>query len=400
MKLPNFSKLFRRSKMRPFLVLDIGTVEVKAAIFLPQKEGRLKVLGAARQVHGHTSFHGCLITHMDAVIESCSLAIEQASLQAGVSPRETILLSAGKIRSVQTKVRLARRDEASLLTERELDKIFEKVKEKIEPEVYKKAAAIYGVDASQLYHLGERALEYQLDGKKMDSPVGFTGKELKISLLDLFCLQKEFKVLTRLSQVLDLEMVGFQSPTMAAASLLREKFGRGIVVDLGGKITEVAVFKEGAMSGGGCVNWGGYHLTWRLMRRFDLGYDQAERLKLSAGSGGLDEDKQRQIDLEFIGWREILLAGIEEVLRRMLEAEGSVVAGSLPETMFIIGGGAKTANLKSAFIAYPWTKRLSFGTFPKPQFVSLLDLVDLEGKADKLKEPNFLPLVGAAMRQI
>ncbi|MBU0708613.1 hypothetical protein KJ596_02555 [Patescibacteria group bacterium] len=402
MKLPILSKLFKPRQPEPFMMLDLGTTTVKAGIFrlLNDPEPgdptfsntpKIEVLALSQQRHGQASFLGSKIQQPDAVLEACSLAIEKANLEASIMPQQTTLLAGGFTKTVNTKIKLQRAEVETPVTESELNKIFRKIEERTAERSLIKASQLFRAPPESLQRLSTEAIEFRLDGKKLSSPIDFGGEELKISLKETFCLQETHKTLSQLGDTLGLRISQIRDPIFAPLNFLKDEFARGILIDIGGKLTEVALFSEGEILGGYTFNWGGYHFTWNLMRHLDLNFDNADNLKIAASQRKLNDEKQQGVDRLTQPWLDILMTGIAACLKQMN------YSSSFPENFFIYGGGLQIPNLKSAFIAYPWTKNLSFSTFPKPRFLELSEIPNISGEISKINEPAFVSLVSAAL---
>jgi len=409
-KLPKFSK---PKKEASFLVLDLGTSAAKAGIFRKQEIGKattveedletdtkssshLEILALSRQPHGQTSFRGHQIYQVDAVLETCSLAIERVTLESGINPTRSILLASAFTRTVSTNVKLRRAEPESEISESELDGILQRIEQQTADHAYQKAARLFTNASGQfslpeeLHRLESKITGFQLDDKKLESPVGFSGNELKVSLNEQFCLKKEHALLTKIIGTLDLEIKKISSAALGPLNFLMPHYPRGILVDIGGRITEVILFNENNIESNAFFNWGGTHLTWNLMRHFDLAYDSAERLKIAISQDNLEIQKQKAAEDLTRAWLEILLVGICESL-------GTLNITSLPENVFISGGGSRVKHLKSAFIAYPWTKKLPFTAFPKPKLIDITETASLTGKESEARKPEYAGIIGAAL---
>ncbi len=413
MKLPWRLKLSRPAE-RPFLVLDLGTARVKAAVLRVKKEGpeeqnhlvieekgeasplHLEVLGAAEQKHGQHSFRGRRPQQLDAVLETTSLAVEKASLEAGINPRRAVFLASGLIRIINTKVKLQRTDPKKPIREGELDRILQEVEQRVHPAAEKKAILKLGPtkeENSTPLRLKVKSNNFYLDGKSLSSPLEFSGRELRLTFSEEFCSREEKEILEELAANLGLEVFHWSSPALSAISFLRNFYPRGIIVDIGGNFTEVTLFYPEQIEGGAGFNWGSEHLNWLLMREFDLTLDQSEKLKQAWADNKLERDKENQLKGILKYWLQILFLGLEEAL-------GDLASGqSLPEHFLLCGGGSFIPHLRSAFLAYPWNKNLNFAVFPKPHLIQPLNHNFIRGRRTRLNNPAWTGVVGAAIEK-
>src|SRR5579875_2970789 len=91
-----------------YSILDIGT-EVAKALVLVVENGQGEVVGVGRQPQGHLDMQDGLVTDIEAVVENCHLALQQAEAMAGVGGRDAIVGMAGELtKGVSTTVTVER----------------------------------------------------------------------------------------------------------------------------------------------------------------------------------------------------------------------------------------------------------------------------------------------------
>ena len=79
-----------------YAILDVGT-EVAKALVLVVADGRGEVLGVGRRPQGQLDMQDGLVTDIEAVVENCHLALQEAEEMAGVVGRDAIVGMAGEL---------------------------------------------------------------------------------------------------------------------------------------------------------------------------------------------------------------------------------------------------------------------------------------------------------------
>lgn len=356
MQLPIVSKLFQPSKLTHMLALDLGTDTIKAALIQTSEEGTIKILGRSEQKQGLTSMRGQKIADFDAVLETTNLAVESAELNSQSRAKKVILGTSGLIQSVGMTVRLKRPEPEKEISQKELNYLFQKIEEKTINPPMADLKQKTGLD----YELvGSEATRYGLDGQKLVTPLSLSGTTLEVSLLHNFCAKSDLTTLQSLASSLGLEIYGMNETATAITQTLLEGNEAGILIDIGGEITEVVIFKNGKIIGNKVFSLGGRSLSLMLSQKLNLSFEQVEKLKKDLAQGFLDAERARGvreiINEHFAVW----VKGLETALGEFSEVR------PLPALFLVTGGGATLEEVKSILISHPWNRVLPFSSFPK-----------------------------------
>lgn len=401
MPVPILRNLLNKKPPHDYYVLDVGTSLIKAGSFriIRQEtstgtwEESLEVLALTQQPLGQTTFRGKEVHELDALIEACSLALEKSNLKTGSTPQTIHLVTGGAIKNLTNQVRLQRTEPERQIDSKELTSIFQKIEQATSEKLLHQAASSWDVEPKKITRLSSEATSFRLDGQRLSSPINFSGKELYVTLEERFALHRQLKALRQIGETLGIKIQSISSSTLKSVALLRQEFPHGILVDTGGKLSEVAIYDENHTRENQFFCWGGYHLTWMIKRRLGISFEQAERIKHAASNQSLDADKQKAIDKITGEWNQVLLTGIEKCLETFSSSR------PLPENFILTGGAAATNGLKSAFIAYPWTKNLPFNTFPQPH-IPRLSQIEEHLTTINIPSPALVPLWGFVYQQM
>jgi cell division protein FtsA len=151
----------------------------------------------------------------------------------------------------------------------------------------------------------------------------------------------------------------FEAYAAAYASTTREERERGLaVIDIGLDSTEVIVFNGEAAAGAFSVPFGGRHFTQDLAYMFQLGWEDAERIKLEFGAASLERvTGSTRVELPSAPGREAREKGRWEIVQYLearaeelfnaiaLELRPIVRNVPLNEGVVVCGGGAMMPDM-------------------------------------------------------
>ena len=161
------------------------------------------------------------------------------------------------------------------------------------------------------------------------------------------------------------------TPLALAASL---PVTQGILVDIGGAVTDLI------WCGAGCpvvmesIPVGGHTLSGALARKWGLSAERAERLKRAYSGGALSADAESQI--QAVLWSTLVkwLEDVETALARLSHHE------ALPQHVYLLGGGSALPEMVEAVRSLAWSQRLQFARYPE---VDCLQPTDVPGVANR-----------------
>lgn len=200
-------------------------------------------------------------------------------------------------------------------------------------------------------------------------PLGMTGVRLEVETLIIQGLSSQIKNLTKAvyRTGLDIEDLVL-SPLAAAEAVLSQKQKElgAAVINIGSSTTSLAVFEEGELLHTAVLPIGSEHITADVAIGLRCPINLAERIKLEYGSADSSRfGKKDEIDISDLASQEdvadenmiiskkylneIIEARVEEIFERV-DGEFKKIerSGMLPAGVFLIGGGAKLADIVEA----------------------------------------------------
>ena len=175
------------------------------------------------------------------------------------------------------------------------------------------------------------------------------------------------------------ERLEFSALTLTAAPLAlaaAQSESQGILVDVGGRATDLIWWRNGRPMAIDTLPLGGDALTDSLAGEWNLADSRAERLKRAYAAGKLEEEAGAQVlDVMSPVLRDWLDA-TELALDRLSEGRDD----PLPQRMHLVGGGGAVPEIEDALATLAWSKRLDFGRYPQ---VSRLRPTDVPGVVNR-----------------
>ena len=363
--------------MSTILGLDIGTEFVKAVLARPTKKGDLEILGVgkAKQVDGN--MHAGAVADIPAVVNVCEEALVQVEEQAGERASLTVVGIAGElIKGNTTTVNYNRKNPNKPITESEMEEIIKKVQQK-SGEVAKKTVAIETDNKNVEVRLINSAIvSLTIDGYKISNPIGFKGSDVVIQFYTAFAPLIHVAAIEKVCAELNLDLltVAVEPFAVCRACLgddLSSSFS-GIVMDIGGGTTDIAVVEDGGVEGTKMFSIGGKSFTHQIASSLGVDFDTAEQYKLDYDTTKLDDRVKAKVESAISRNLSVWLTGVEVAL------EDFNNAGSLPRNVLLCGGGASLSLLQEELAISDWYKDLPFSRRPVIHLIDVAELPDLD----------------------
>ena len=362
--------------MSTILALDIGTEFVKAVLARPAKKGNLEILGVgkARQVEGN--MHAGAVADIPAVVSVCEEALVEVEKQAGERAGLTVVGIAGElIKGNTTTVNYSRKNPNKPITDAEMEQIIKKVQQK-SGEVAKKTVALEtGNENVEVRLINSAIVSLTIDGYKISNPIGFKGSDIVIQFYTAFAPLIHVAAIEKVCAELNLDLltVAVEPFAVCRACLgddLESNFS-GIVMDIGGGTTDIAVVEDGGVEGTKMFGIGGRSFTHQIAEALGVDFDTAENYKLDYDTGKLDDRIKSKVETAISRNLSVWLTGVEVALEEFENV------GSLPRNILLCGGGAGLSLLQETLAISDWYENLPFSRRPLIHLIEVTDLPNL-----------------------
>jgi cell division protein FtsA len=393
-----FSKIlgFGRSSSEYFLSLDIGTEIVKALVFkIDENAGVGIVKGVGRVRQGLKDMNSGAISNISGVIDNCRKAIKIAKSMAGAKKaKKTIIGIAGElVKGTTTTVHYERINSEIRIDLPELKNIIQKVQWKAFDRIRQQLAWETGHNEIEVKLINAVIVDSRIDGYRVSNPVGFQGRDVSISVFNAYAPMIHLGALQKVADELDLDLLNIAAePYAVAKSMGIEETSdfSAVFIDIGGGTTDVALVRNSGLEGTKMFGLGGRAFTKRLAQKLNIGFEEAEILKIKYSEGKLGNDVSDKIEKMLSGDCEVWLRGIELTLSEFAEAD------ILPHRFFLCGGGSGLPGIRKALLSREWTKNLPFARAIDVNFLQPRDVVRVIDETGQLKDPQDITPMGLA----
>lgn len=372
-----------KNRKPSYLSIDIGTEFVKTALFVVEG-GEVQIIGYNRMKQKESNMYAAFIINLMDVVDTVDKSIGEAVKMAHqyfetsyLLPKEVIIGIAGElVQGVTVLVNMDRDNPDKIIEQSEIENIIAKVKAHTFESTKEDIAQETGIKPAQVEEIDTYVNSVFIDGVRITNPVGYKGAELVCRVFSTFGPRIHIESLNQVVQKLGLKMRKIVvEPYALTLGLkdLRSTDASGIVIDIGGGTTDVAVVQNGDIIGTKMFAIGGRVFTKRIEKEFGISYEEAEQKKLDYSNGKLTDVESTRIRKMFEQDIQVWLSGVEIALQDFEDVS------EFPPSIYLCGGGALLPEIQEGLLSHPWLQVLNFKKYPKVNFVfpaSINNVVD------------------------
>jgi cell division protein FtsA len=347
--------------------LDIGTEFAKALVFEIDDDGFGTVRGVGRKRQGLAHMQSGTVTDINAVVDNCAVALQEAEEMAGFRPTQVVIGIAGElVKGFTTSQTQERKRSDTPITDAEMQRLIQGVQKESLRSAERAITWETGLPQVDVRLVHAAVTGAQIDGYTVTNPVGFQGRHVRISIFNAFAPLVHLGALQSVAQQLNLELIEIVAEPYAVARVLAsdqvQQTG-ALFVDVGGGTTDVALVRHGGIEGTRMFALGGRAFTKSIADRMDLPFPRAEELKVDY-SRGLPVDRRAEVARIIADDVAIWSAGVELVLEEL--AEGDL----LPGRVYLCGGGSRLPEIVAILKDEKFWRRLPFSRPPEVVLMS------------------------------
>jgi cell division protein FtsA len=352
----------QESTLSACTALDIGTEFAKALVFEVDGAGRGTVRGVGRKRQGLAHMQSGTVTDIAAVVDNCTVALQEAEEMAGFRPTQVVIGIAGElVKGFTTTQTLERKRADTPITDAELQRLIDGVQHEALRAAERTITWETGLPQVDVRLVHAAVTGSQIDGYPVTNPVGFQGRHVKISIFNAFAPLVHLGALQSVAQQLELELLEIVAEPYAVARVLASEQVQqsgALFIDVGGGTTDVALVRHGGIEGTRMFALGGRAFTKSIADRLDLPFPRAEEVKVDY-SRGLDVPRRDEVARIVADDVAIWSAGVELVLEEL--AEGDL----LPSRVYLCGGGSRLHEIGAVLCDEKFWRRLPFSRPPE-----------------------------------
>jgi len=380
--------------MSTILGLDIGTEFVKAVLGRPAKKGNIEILGVSKVKQQDGSMYNGAIADIPAVVATCEKAVMKVEEESGEEANLTIVGIAGElIKGNTTTVHYARKDPKKPITETEMQNIITRVQQKSGEVARKTVALETGNKNVEVRLINSAIVSLMIDGYKISNPIGFNGSDVVIQFYTAFAPMIHVSAIEKVCAELNLDLLTVAvEPFAVCRACLGDELDSnfsGVVMDIGGGTTDIAIIDDGGVEGTKMFSIGGRSFTHQIEEALGVDYETAEKYKLDFDSGKLDDTFKAKVETALSRNLSVWFTGVEVALEEFESV------GSLPRNIILCGGGAGLSILQEELATSDWYTSLPFSRRP---VINLLDTAGLPnlilGESGKKLDHSYATALG------
>jgi len=345
--------------------LDIGTRTI-VGILIKENEKAYQIIDSAVREHQTRAMLDGQIHNVARVAEAVAEVKEELEAKSGLSLKNVAIAAAGRALKTVTQSHNIELERSRYIEEEDLKtlelKTIQKAQGQLNNNQQEKSAAYQGLELKKKkpkntvdYHfVGYTVRKYKLDGMELGHLLGQRGKNMEVELVATFLPRIVIDSLLSVINRVGLEVEHLTLEPIAASHVVipeaMSNFNLALV-DIGAGTSDIAITKNGSISGYAMVPIAGDEITETISEKFLIDYNNAEQVKCNLLESDILEVKTilgESLELN----REEVLAAIEEQLEQL----SSSIAESIleinsnpPQAVIFIGGGSLTPGLKAKF---------------------------------------------------
>src|SRR6476661_2878640 len=251
--------------------LDVGTEFAKALVFEVDEERKGIVRGVGRRRQGLAHMQSGTVADINAVVDNCQVALQEAEEMAGFRSRQVIIGIAGElVKGFTTSVSQERKHPDQQLSARELDSLIESVQKDALREAERTVTWETGLPNVDIRLVHAAVTGATIDGYTVTNPIGFHGRHVRISVFNAFAPLIHLGALQTVASMLDLELVAIVAEPYAVAQCMDDEQVQqagALFIDVGGGTTDIALVRQGGIEGTRMFALGGRAFTKSLADR-------------------------------------------------------------------------------------------------------------------------------------
>lgn len=332
--------------------LDIGTRSIIGIV--GKVEGDLfKVLAIESEEHSKRSMKDGQIENIEQVAQVAQRVKKRLESKLHVTLKKVCIAAAGRALRTQKASYEMQLEQTSHIDGELIGRLEIGAVTAAEEAFHKESSAEDEELGRGFFLVGYSVLSYYLDNLNISSLMDHKGKTLKAEVIATFLPREVVDSLYMTMQKCGLDVVSMTLEPIAAINAAIPKDLRLLnlaLIDIGAGTSDIAVCRDGAVTGYTMATVAGDEITEVLMKQFLVDFQTAEQIKMQYAAQeslsftnilGLEETVSRaqieQLLTEPIGH----LAG--EIVKRVTELNNGA-----PSAVFLAGGGSKLAGLKEA----------------------------------------------------
>ncbi len=326
--------------------LDIGTRSVVGVVGKPVGD-RLEVLDVEMAEHGKRAMMDGQIDDIRQVSTLARTVTERLESRLGVRLERVCVAAAGRALRTQTGSFSLELPGEQPIDAEQISRL-----EAGAVSVAEEALQKDGDSRRQMFLVGYTVVQYRLDNYPLANLQYHSGRKAEADVVATFLPEEVVESLYAAMRTAGLQVASMTLEPIAAmnATIPAElRLLNLAMVDIGAGTTDIALCREGSVTGYTMATVAGDEVTEAIMRAYLVDFKTAEQIKRSLGTG------EEQIRCRNILGQETRVAAgdVSQVIQAPMDRLADAIAqqildvnGVLPSAVFLAGGGSKLSGLR------------------------------------------------------
>lgn len=342
--------------------LDIGTRTI-VGILIKERDKGYQIIHSAVREHQTRAMLDGQIHNVAKVAEAVAEVKKELEEKSGLKLKNVAIAAAGRALKTVTQSFNIDLGKSRYIEEEDLKtlelKAIKEAQNQLENENQKaeglNSAKTRKGNAALNYHfVGYTVRSYKLDGMDLGHLLGQRGQNMEVELVATFLPRIVIDSLLSVISRVGLEVEHLTLEPIAASQVVipeaMSNFNLALV-DIGAGTSDIAITKNGSISGYDMVPIAGDEITESISEKFLIDYNNAEKIKCSLAEKDILEIKTilgERLELD----KNEVIASIEAELDKLSSsiAESIIkINSNPPQAVIFIGGGSLTPGLKERF---------------------------------------------------
>ncbi|MBQ8157192.1 pilus assembly protein PilM [Candidatus Saccharibacteria bacterium] len=374
------------------LALDIGTEYVKALIAKKSRDN-VRIVGVGKAHEAPTNIYAGAIADIQGVAKTCEEALIKAEEMAEVRAKEVVVGIAGElIKGNTTSIKYRRHDASKQITEEEMSRIIKRVQQKAGERARRELAIETNNPDVDVRLINSALVSLRIDGYKVSNPIGFKGKEVIVQIYTAYAPLVHISAIEKVCDELQLDLVTVAVEPFAVCRACLgddvESSFSGIVMDIGGGTTDIAVVDDGGVDGTKMFSIGGRSFTHQIANSLGLSFEDAEKLKLLNEDPKMRPEIRKKLDAAIERNLDVWQSGVELALEEFDQVD------TLPGQILLCGGGASLSHIPETLATGDWYQSLPFARRPIVRLIEIDDISGIVNETDRELDHTFVTAMG------
>jgi len=254
-----------------FFVIDIGSTRIKV-LLCELEDGKMSILEHASIRQSRKHMYGGDISDLQGVSEALQKALHKIEKNQNREVSDCIFsIQSPSLVTDTFSMNYVREKDASVLGMEEIDSMVAKIEQKSLEKAKPKILSQIAEEESQMKLITTSLTSITIDGKKVSNPMGFTGKNVSLTVCNVFIPVTTFHLYSTIARNIDKKILSFVPTPIAltkAQSDSLELFDPNGFVDIGHSLTSITLENYSELLGSIQIPVGSLLYENMLVRKF------------------------------------------------------------------------------------------------------------------------------------